>query len=338
MISSSKASFFEIQAAGIRCKLCALGASIVSIEVPDRSGSFLNIALSPQNYESGQADPSLAGRTIGPCCGRVRDGRIQIDGNRYQLEQNEGTHHLHGGSKGCAVQIWHAVQLSPAHVRFDLCLPSGQGGYPGVRRLQADYIAVDHGLRLSYTAATNQTTWIDLTNHVYWDLSGRFDGSAMDQRLQIAADRVVFNDPHHLPTGIASARETAFDFSAATSPADQLRRHPKEEQLAIANGFNNAYLLNAEMQKEFGFSARLNSLQSGIEMTMRTDQPAIVFYSGGFLDERTQLRGGGATVSCALALEAQQLPDPFHLPGAAPAMLHPDETWARQILWSFSVK
>lgn len=338
MIPSTGASFFEIQAAGIRCKLCSLGASIVSVEVSDRNGAFLNIALSPRNFETGHADPSLSGRTIGPCCGRVRGGQTIIDGIAHQLERNEGTNHLHGGSSGCASHIWQGKQLSPAHVRFTLNLPDGLAGYPGNRSLQADYIASDHCLQVSYAASTDRPTWVDMTNHVYWDLGGRFDGSAMEQLLQIAADRVVFNDHQHLPRCISLINGTAFDFSAPTSPATQIRNHPSEGQFSIGRGYNNAYLLSPEMQQACGFSARLISQRTGIQMTMHTDQPAIVFYSGGFLDAQTQLHGGGASPSCALALEAQQTPDPFHLSGVKPTSLHPDQTWQRQIIWQFGRK
>ena len=65
---------------------------------------------------------------------------------------------------------------------------------------------------------------------------------------------------------------------------------------------------------------------------------AIVLYSGGFLGADTALLTppGAASPGCAVALEAQGLPDPFHLPGASPDILRPGETWRHWIAWHFS--
>ena len=329
-------AIYSICAPGLRCRLSPLGASIISVEVPDAQGHFLNIALSPRNFEDGSAEPALAGRTIGPCCGRVRDGLITIDGRTYQLEKNEGANHIHGGSSGCSQQIWTGKQLSPTHVRFELTLPDGAAGYPGNRLLRADYSVTENCLQAEYSAETDLPTWLGMTNHVYWDLSGRFDGSAMEQLLEIAADQVVRNDAQHLPLSIVPAKQGAFDFSAPASPKSKLERYPEDTQLRIGRGFNNFYILNEAMQRERGFSARLASPHSGIRMTLQTDQPALVFYSGGFLDSQTRLQSGGAIPGCALALEAQELPDPFHLPGSKARILRPAEKWRRYIRWHFS--
>ena len=177
-----------------------------------------------------------------------------------------------------------------------------------------------------------------MTNHVYWDLGGRFDGSATDQSLQIAASRVVHNDPSHLPMEIRDAEE-ALDFSSPCVPSQKLREYGEHPQLRIGHGFNNAYVLEPSLVKALGFSASLSSPLSGIRMRMTTDQPAIVLYTGGFLGNDTELTSppGAASPGCAIALEAQGLPDPFHLPGAEAGLLLPGETYRREIQWRFEV-
>lgn len=321
---------FAIEAQGIRCSLNALGASIMSVRVKDAWGRDTEVALSPRNFLSGEPDPSLTGRTLAPCCGRVRGGQIEVDGLPVMLTRNEGANHIHGGIHGAAHQVWEGRQLSSAHVQFVLQLPDGLDGYPGNRTLTADYHAEENTLKVIYTARTDRTTWIDMTNHVYWDLSGRFDGSAMHQAIEIAADRVVHNDQNHLPVQIVPA-EAAFDFSVPASPAEKIAAYPQEEQLAIGRGYNNAFVLNAARD----YAVRLTSGVSGIRMTMQTDQPAVVFYSGGFLGEQTVLQNGGATPGCALAFEAQGIPDPFHLPGQQAEHLHPGQQFKREISWRF---
>lgn len=320
----------------ICCELNCLGASIAAARVRDGSGHYIEVALSPESFCAGGPDNAMAGRTVGPCCGRVAGGGIEIDGQRLALARNEGPNHIHGGPHGAALQIWTGEQLSPTSVRFTLDLPDGLDGYPGNRRLQADYALSGRTLRVQYAARTDRPTWLGLTNHVYWDLGGRFDGSALDQQLQIAAEKVIFNGPGHLPEAIHSV-EGPFDFWTPKGLREAMESWPDHPQLVLGRGYNNAFLLSKERMAALGCAARLCAPASGLSLRLRTNQPALVLYSGGFLDGDTRTRGGGASPGCAVALEAQHVPDPFHLPGQQPEILRPGETYLCQIEWAFEL-
>ena len=171
---------FILASENLRVALSDLGAAIEAVKVK-YDGGWLDVAMSPIE---GTTNFAMAGRTVGPCCGRVRGGEIGIDGKTWFLSKNEGDNHIHGGPHGCALQVWEGEQLSPAHVRFTLELPDGLDGYPGNRRMTADYTLEGDALRVAYAAESDAPTWVDMTNHVYWDLSGRFDGAALDQTLE----------------------------------------------------------------------------------------------------------------------------------------------------------
>lgn len=320
-------TIWRIENDEINCALSDFGAAIVSVRIKDRSGRFIGVALSPAIFHPGETNCGMSGRTIGPCCGRVADGRIEIDGQRLQLTQNEGTNHIHGGPGGVANRMWQGERLSPTRVRFALALPDGLDGYPGNRRIEAEYAVSGKSLRVRYTAVTDKPTWLGLTNHVYWDLSGRFDGSALDQRLQIAAERVVFNGPGHLPQAVHPV-DGPFDFRTPLSLREGMGIGSAHPQLALGRGYNNAFLLDRGLMDRMGCAARLVSSASGLSLCLRTNQPALVLYSGGFL-------GGGATPGCAVAMEAQHVPDPFHLPGQRPGIIYPGEEYLCEINWRF---
>lgn len=288
--------------------------------------------MAPDRFDPSIPDPALAGRTIGPCCGRIRDGEIQIGEKRYALTRNEGENHIHGGPGGCTFSHWEGKQLRPDKAVFSLALADGQDGYPGHRRLKAEYSAAGRTLSVRYTAVTDRETYLDMTNHVYWDLSGRFDGSALDQTLEIASWQVVLNNYHHLPLTIASA-DNAFDFRRPCSIREKLSAYPKEPQMLIGRGYNNAFLLDAGLQREMSCSARLYSPSSGLSMKLRTNAPCLVFYSGGFFE--SPVPPVRSTPGKAVALEAQQVPDSFHLPGATPSILLPGQVFLREIIWEF---
>lgn len=323
-------AFRRIQSDLIRCDLSVLGASIVSVQVKNRKDQWIDIALSPENFATGAPDPSLAGRTIAPCCGRVRDGSIEIGNKTYHLKQNDGQHHIHGGPHGTAWQVWQEEAASADSCRFSLCLPDGLDGYPGNRLLAAEYQVNENSLQVTYSAQTDRTTWLDMTNHVYWDLSGRFDGTAIRQRLEIAADRVAVNDENHLITALAPL-PPAFDFSSPSVPAVLMSNFSADQQISIAHGYNHAYVL----KKDRTYAARLFSAESGISMAVYTDQAAIVLYSGGFLGKSTKLKNGFAAPGCSLALEAQGIPDPFHVDGSSIPLLRPGQEYRKTICWRF---
>ena len=320
-------NLFQIESEAIRCCLSDFGASIASVHVKDRDGRFIAVALSRDIFRPGETNCGMAGRTIGPCCGRVAGGMAEIDGQRLRLTQNEGENHIHGGPGGVANRVWQGERLSPTRARFALTLPDGLDGYPGNRRIEAEYAVSGAALRVRYIAVTDRPTWLGLTNHAYWDLSGRFDGSALNQRLQIASERVVFNGAGHLPQAVRPA-EGPFDFRAPRSLREGMGVDPAHPQLALGRGYNNAFLLDGALAERMGCAARLASPATGLGLCLRTNQPALVLYSGGFL-------GGGAIPGCAVAMEAQHVPDPFHLPGLQPEILRPGETYLCEIEWAF---
>ena len=53
----------------------------------------------PQQYLQ---DQSYLGALVGPYANRIGQGKVTIDQQQFQLQQNEGQHHLHGGDQGFA--------------------------------------------------------------------------------------------------------------------------------------------------------------------------------------------------------------------------------------------
>ena len=75
---------------------------------------------------------------------------------------------------------------------------------------------------------------------------------------------------------------------------------------------------------------------SGRGLELWTDAPGVVVYSGGFLPDGPEVNGGGhCAPSCAVALEAQDLPDCSHLAPACFRPTLPGEVWRRVIQYRF---
>ena len=308
-----------------------LGASLAGVRIPDGDGTPTEVLLSPDTRTRGGEDPSYSGRTVAPCCGRIRDAEINILGKTFRLSENEGKNHIHGGFGSAALSRWETVSAGPRQACFRLSLPDGLDGYPGNRTLEALYTAGPGSVSVRYSAVSDRPTWFDCTNHAYWDLGGRFDGSALDQTLEICSDTAVMNGKDHLPVRL-SAAGGAMDFRSPARISDKLTAFSGDEQLKTGHGYNNAFIL----KKDSPYAARLFSPVTGIRMTVYTDQPSLVFYSGGFLKGSVTVGGRDVPDGAAVALEAQAVPDCGHLENAGTCLLMPGEIWTRSIRFEFA--
>ena len=325
-----------------------LGATIQKIALREKNGQEIPLALSFADIQPYETTVCYAGTTLGPNAGRLRGARLPILGKEYVLSENENGSQLHGGRHNLSSTLWnvdsvtdHVDSVTGAKTASSILLsaaqPDGLDGYPGNRRYQVRYTLADPGiLTMEYTAWTDVPTYINLSNHTYWNLSGDFTKPALDQELAVYADQVCVNDENHLPVNLVPVAGTPFDFrkarrlsSAIHSASDPM----SQKQLETGHGYNHAYLLRAQgpdlkkpcgagphttgaspagvsPDKELSPACLLKDPASGRAVEVFTDAPGIVLYSGGYLPAGLPLSGGQRSIpSCAVALEAQELPD-----------------------------
>lgn len=70
---------------GASVTLCDLGASVVSIKVPDKNGSIRDVVLGYEHIDGYEFDGTYFGATVGRCCGRIAYGKFTLNGEDYQL-------------------------------------------------------------------------------------------------------------------------------------------------------------------------------------------------------------------------------------------------------------
>ena len=123
---------------GLRVRIMAFGATVVSLEVPDRDGRRADVVLGFDRLEDYLAGHPYFGVTAGRYANRIAKGRFAIDGASYQLAQNDGPHHLPGGRVGFDKRLWDGTPLRTPDgvgVRFTLVSEDGDEGYPGTLRI-----------------------------------------------------------------------------------------------------------------------------------------------------------------------------------------------------------
>lgn len=327
---------------GLTASFLPLGAALQKIAIPGENGRELSLTLGFPALEPYASLACYAGAVLGPNAGRIRGGRLSLPGAEHALSPNEGGNQLHGGAHSLSSQRWTAEDFTcdgeTASLLLSASQPHSLDGWPGNRSYRVRYTLSDENcLTLEYEAQTDRPTYFNLSSHAYWNLSAELDRPALGQELTIYAGRVCVNDGEHLPVDLIPVDGTAFDFRRGRTIESAIRaaRHPADrEQLGIARGFNHAYLLDGEPGLKR--ACVLGDRRRGRWMELWTDAPGVVLYSGGFLPAGLEVNGGQRSVpSCAVALEAQDLPDCSQLAPACFRPTLPGEVWRRVIQYRF---
>jgi aldose 1-epimerase len=323
-------------AKGMRARVMTFGATITSVEVPDRNGRVENVIISldsAQDYLKG--NPCL-GTICGRYAGRIGRGRFSIDGVEYKLAINNGPNHLHGGIKGFDKVVWKAKPVETRDfVGVSLSYESrdGEEGYPGTLRCEVVYgLTNDNELRMEYSATTDKPTVLNLTNHAYWNLAGRSSGDVLGQELLINADHYLTFDDGLIPTGGREAvAGTPLDFTQPKAIGSQIAQ--------LKGGYDHAYVLNKTAgEKPLTLAARATDPKSGRVMEVYTTQPAVILYTANHLDG--SLRAGGVAYQkhAGFCLETQHYPDSPNHADFPSTLLRPGERFRHLTLHKFSVK
>ena len=354
--------FFDIlTSSGLKLSLFSIGASIqkIAFKQMDPSGIYpkngpeLPITLSSTDPQFYRVCPCYAGATLAPNAGRISSSSMRIGQELVSLSPNEGPHQLHGGPHNLSRMNWDTEfvrqDYDSVSIGFSSFLSDNVDGYPGNRTFHTEYTLDDSGwLTIRYHAVTDRPTYINMSNHTYWNLSGDFSRSALDQKLRIFANNVCLNNEEHIPEGFLPVTRTPFDFQKGASLQNRLEFLPRDEalrtacrrQISIARGYNHAFILNRNQEsRSFRSFPRpvskacvLESPDSAHSITLYTDAPTLVLYSGGFLDSSMQFSNGSSSCpSCAIALEAQDLPDSPHFLADHFTLTTPEHPFERMI-------
>lgn len=329
---------------GVIVTLTNYGAKIVSIYAPDQTGTLEDVSLgfnSIDGYITGNAG---LGAVVGPYANRIANARFEIDGQVYQLQQNNHQACLHSGTESFYRQVYDAKEMQtpdgPA-VEMTLVSSDGEWGFPGNKNVKVTYtLTKDNGLKIDYEVTTDKSCYINLTNHVYFNLKGEGMGDILDHVLVIDANFMTeIADSQMIPTGkIIDIRGTAMDFT--TPHAVGQRINDPLPQLRMGSGYDHNYILNKDQNtNEMTFCASLYEPVSGRYLECFTTEPAVQLYTGNFLKgDIIGKRGNAYNSRNGICLETQHYPDSPHHPNFPNTLLKPGETFKSTTIYKFSVK
>ncbi len=94
---------------GITARVCKYGAMLTHLWLPHANGTRDDVVLGSDKLDEYLAHGWYFGATVGRVANRIGDSSFNLDGKKYNVEANNGPHHLHGGSKGWDKVVWRAT-------------------------------------------------------------------------------------------------------------------------------------------------------------------------------------------------------------------------------------
>jgi aldose 1-epimerase len=307
----------------------------------DKNDVYQDITLgfdSLENYIKGGA---YFGALIGRFGNRIAKGKVNLEGKTYTLAVNNIGNHLHGGIKGFDKVVWDAISISGDEPSLKLIYKSkdGEEGYPGTLNVTVVYtLQKDNALRIDYSAETDKTTVVNLTNHAYFNLSGDMSKTILDHEVTLNADKYLPVDKTLIPTGeLRPVLGTAFDFTKSFKVGARIS-DTSDVQIKYGGGYDHAWILSQNTEGPLRLAATVTEPTSGRILEVLTTEPAIQFYTGNFLDG---VKGKGGAVyqkRGGLCLETEHYPDAPNQAAFPTTVLKPKEVYKTTTVYRFSVK
>lgn len=326
---------------GVEVDVITYGGRITSLKVPNQDGKLENVVLGFTNIEDYQKDNPFFGALIGRYGNRIAKGKFSLNGEEYTLATNDGSNHLHGGVDGFDRVVWTATPLEnseEASLKLTYTSKDGEEGYPGNLEVTVIYtLTKDNAVAVSYEATTDKATVVNLTQHAYFNLTGDFSKDILNHDVVIAADAYLPVDETLIPTGeIRKVAETPFDFNTAKKVGQEI--NVENEQLQRGKGYDHCWVLKGE-KGNLRFVASAYDETSGRFMEIFSEEPAIQFYTGNFLDGTLPMPNGGTYAHrTGFCLETQHYPDAPNQSDFPSTVLNPGETYSTKTIFKFSVK
>ncbi len=318
---------------GLVAEISDFGAKILSLQVLNKEGHLQDIIV---GFEEESLyfdhDPYFNG-VCGRFAGRIGGAKFTLNGEEYRLSQNAGEHQLHGGFQGFHNRFWQVESHTESSVTLYYFSKDGEEGFPGNCKVWVTY-NIDNQNRFftQFKAISDQDTYINLCQHAYFNLNG--SGTIKEHQLQIQAERYTEFDDQFINTGhFLSVANTPLDFRNFKS-LESIDRDPFfDPTLGIDHCFE---ITKSADNHDLIHACTLVSEQSGIALDIYTDQPALVVYSGNYIEDQPGKGESQNGKHTAICIETQGFPNSPNCPSFPRTQLNKEETYRSTTCWKFT--
>ncbi len=320
-------SVFRMENSDLRVMLSNLGCWLLSVEMKDEEGGYTDVILRPKDPGHPEKDGSYMGSVIGRVANRISGGKFELNGREYTLAANDGRNHLHGGNAGFNCRIF-TPRTEEDGIIFSYDSPDMEEGYPGNLHVDIKYVLRGSTLGIIYSGYSDADTIINLTNHMYFNLSG--EDSILGHKLQVRSDCYMPVNDECLVTGeFVRSKGTVFDFSEPSVIGERMDMN--DPQIRNAHGFDHAFVLSSDTDQ-----IMLTDEASGRQLVISTDMPMVHVYTGNFLSMGAAGEDGSHYKDYeGIALETEYCPDSINVEKEPRVILRRDDVYHSETYYTF---
>ena len=275
----------------LKVEFLNLGAIIKKIEFKDK-----NVVLGYEDIEKYRENPAYLGAVIGRTAGRIKDGILKLNDTEYQLDKNNNGNTLHGGKNSISHRFWN-VQNIENGLCFSIKSSNLDNGYPSNMEIKVSYVLNNNELLIKYFATTDSLSYLNLTNHSYFNLSGNPDNTIYEDILKIDSNYLIGINENSIPCETINLDNNIFDFRE-DKKLKEFFKADNEQKTIANNGIDHPYIFNEKIGK-----LEIKNIKSGIKMSVETNNPAVVIYTANYLQDI------GFKKHSAICFETQEVPN-----------------------------
>lgn len=286
---------------GFSVQILTLGGIITEIMAKDNHDKRENVVLNYENFEDYLSNPLFLGCFIGPVAGRTKEGRMIIEDTILQLDVSDHPNSLHSCKNGLHNIIW-SIQ---SHTTDQVVLSfetKPLNALEGVLTYQLTYTVSQETLTIDLLATSTHKTYLSLTNHSYFNLSGNPEQTILSQNLKLNCSQYVRLDQESLPIERVPLGSLKADFNSEKTIGSIIESTP--HIFSSTSGIDHPFKC-----EDPECIALLSDPQSGRTMQVATTQPYVIIYSGNFLHTAKSPSGKSFNQYSGICFETQDLPN-----------------------------
>lgn len=343
--SGERVRVFTITTPRAKLRVMEYGAALLSLEVPDASGAKGDVLLGLSSLEAYFDNPTCHGSTVGPIANRTDNAEMTVGSTVCHLERNNGPdqrNNLHPSLvEGLHKRVWQGEAVNEKNaVRLACCLRDGELGLPGNRAFSCEVSLADlpsgaTRLNVAYSCTTDAPTFVNMSNHSYFNLAGAHAGSVMDELVKLEADEFLPIREDSVSTGeIRAVDGSPFDFREPKPLGRDIDEN--DEQLRRARGYDHCFCVRGWKP---GGQPRLALTAvdpgSGRTLEIRVTTPGAHLYTGNWLDDPRAKGGVAYGPRAGFAFEPEFYPDCAHHSSWPQPICTPAQPYTQTIVYQF---
>ena len=304
---------------GMIAELTDVGASLVSLIVPDKDGNPVDVVLGYPESTDYEHNANCYGSTIGRNGNRIDGGHFSINGKEYQLPKNPfNGHNLHSQPDVFYTRKWgFSTEVGPDAecVTFTLFSPDGDQGFPGNMDVEVTYtLTQDNELMIDYYGFSDADTVMNMTNHSYFNLNGEGSGDILGHKVTLYADYITETDSDLIPHGeLIDVTGTPFDFREEKTIGQDI--NADNEALHYGKGYDHNFVVNdGKRAEDAQLVGKCVGDKSGIVMEIYTDLPGVQMYTSNGMEQPNGKGGKAYHTNGAVCFETQFAPNAVNIP------------------------